>query len=62
MRLNPPKKITFWASIAIALVGFILYALTYAGVLGIVWLGLIGVLLMVAAFVLLAMGLILKGL
>ncbi len=62
MRLNPPKKITFWASIAIALVGFILYALTYAGVLGIIWLGLVGVLLMVAAFVLLAMGLILKGL
>ncbi len=62
MRLNPPKKITFWASIAIALVGFILYALTYAGVVGIVWLGLIGVLLMAAAFVLLAMGLVLKGL
>ena len=62
MRLNPPKKITFWACIAIALVGFILYALTYAGVLGIIWLGLVGVLLMVAAFVLLAMGLILKGL
>ena len=62
MRLNPPKKMTFWVSIIAALIGFILYALTYAGVLGMAWLGLIGVLVLVAAFVLLTLGLIVKGL
>jgi hypothetical protein len=62
MRLNPPKKITFWISIIVAVVGFIIYALEYAGVLGVVWLGLVGVLLLVAAFVLLALGLMVKGL
>ncbi len=62
MRLNPPKKITFWISIVVALVGFVLYALAYAGVLGVVWIGLIGVLLLAAAFILLTMGLMIKGL
>ncbi len=62
MRLNPPKKITFWISIVAALVGFVLYALVYAGVLGIVWLGLVGVLVLAAAFILLTMSLMVKGL
>ncbi len=62
MRLNPPKKITFWISIAAALVGFVLYALAYAGVLGLAWIGLVGVLVLAAAFILLTMGLMLKGL
>lgn len=62
MRLNPPKKLTFWISILAALIGFVLYALTYVGVVGLVWLGLVGVLLLVAAFVLLSLGLIVKGL
>lgn len=62
MRLNPPKKITFWISIAAAVIGFILYALSYSGVIGLVWLGLVGVLVLVAAFVLLSLGLIIKGL
>ncbi len=62
MRLTPPKKITFWVSIIAALVGFVLYAIVYAGVLGFAWLGLIGVLLLAAAFILLTMGLMLKGL
>ncbi len=62
MRLNPPKKITFWVSIAIALIGFVVYALSYAGVLGVVWLGLVGVLLLAAAFILLTLGLMVKGL
>lgn len=62
MRLTPPKKITFWISILVALIGFVVYALTFAGVLGLAWLGLVGVLLLVAAFVLLSLGLIVKGL
>ena len=62
MRLNPPKKNTYWASIGIALVGLIIYALTYSGVFRAAWLGLIGVLLLVVAFVLLVLGLTLKGL
>jgi hypothetical protein len=62
MRLNPPKKITFWISIIVAVIGFIIYALTYAGVLGVVWLGLVGVLLLAAAFILLTLGLMVKGL
>lgn len=62
MRLNPPKKITYWVSIVVAIVGFVLYALTYAGVLGIAWLSLVGVLLLAAAFILLTMGLMVKGL
>ncbi len=62
MRLNPPKKLTFWISIAAAVIGFILYALVYAGVIGMAWLGLVGVLVLVAAFVLLTLGLMVKGL
>ena len=41
MRLNPPKKITSWISILVALIGFVVYALTFAGVLGLAWLGLV---------------------
>ncbi len=62
MRLNPPKKLTFWISIAAAVIGFILYALVYAGVIGMAWLGLVGVLVLVAAFVLLTLSLMVKGL
>ncbi len=62
MRLNPPKKMTFWISILAAVIGFVLYALVYAGVLSLPWLGLVGVLILVAAFVLLALGLMVKGL
>ncbi len=62
MRLTPPKKNTFWASIVIAVVGFVLYALTYAKVLSLEWLGLLGVLLLVVGFILLSLGLTTKGL
>ncbi len=62
MRLNPPKKITFWISITAAVIGFILYALSYSGILGIVWFDLVGVLLLAAAFILLSLGLVIKGL
>jgi len=43
-------------------VGFVLYALTYAGIFSLLWLGLVGVLLLVAAFILLTLGLMIKGL
>ncbi len=62
MRLNPPKKLTFYISIAAAVIGFVLYALHTAGVLEAAWLGLAGVLVLTAAFVLLTLGLVLKGL
>lgn len=62
MRLNPPKKVTYWASVIIAAVGFILYLLTFLGVLGMGWLGLVGVILLAAAFILLALALVVKGL
>lgn len=60
MRLNPPKKITFWISIAMAAVGVILYAVDLF--VAVPYLGGIGFLLVVAAFVLLCLGLTLKGL
>ena len=62
MRLNPPKKITFWASITAVVLGFVLYALTYSGVIGIAWFDLAGVLLLTAAFIIMTLGLIVKGL
>ena len=62
MKLNPPKKITFWASVIIAAIGFIAYLLGHFDVLSITWLGLVGVILIVVAFVLLVLGLTSKGL
>jgi len=62
MRLNPPKKITFWVSILIAALGFILFLLTYLELIGLAWIGLIGFLLVVVAFILIILSLILKGL
>ncbi len=62
MRLTPPKKMTFWISLLVAVVGFVIYALTYFGVFSLAWLSLVGVLLLVAAFILLNLGLTLKGL
>ncbi len=61
MKLTPPKKNTFWVSVAIAVIGFVIYALTYAGVLQFAWLGLVGVLLLVVGFVILVLGLTTKG-
>jgi hypothetical protein len=62
MRLNPPKKITFWASVIIAAVGFLAYLLGHFDVISVAWFGLTGVILIVVAFVLLVLGLIIKGL
>jgi hypothetical protein len=61
MRLNPPKKITFWISVAAAAVSLILYIVHFFDG-SIPFLGGIGYLLLLAAFVLLVLGLIIKGL
>lgn len=57
MRLNPPKKVTFWVSIFAFVVGS---ALSVVPGLGIV--NLIGSILGMLAFVLLVLGLVIKGL
>jgi len=62
MRLNPPKKSTYWASIITAAVGFVIYLLAHYDLIAVGWLGLVGVLLLAAAFVLLTLSLTLKGL
>jgi hypothetical protein len=61
MKLNPPKKITFWAAEGIAVVSLILY-IVHVLARNILYLGAFGYLLLLAAFVLLSLGLILKGL
>jgi hypothetical protein len=62
MKLNPPKKNTFWVSIIIAALGFVVYLLSHYGLIAAAWLGLVGVILLAAAFVLLTLGLTVKGL
>ena len=62
MKLNPPKKSTYWTSIIVAAVGFVVYLLSHYDVIAVTWLGLIGVLLIVAAFILLTLSLTTKGL
>jgi hypothetical protein len=61
MRLNPPKKITFWAAEGIAVVSIILY-IVHLLARNILYLGAIGYVVLLAAFVLLSLGLVLKGL
>jgi hypothetical protein len=66
MRLNPPKKNTFWAAVIIAVVGVVVYAVhiftTYLMHTQITLLRPLAFLLVVVAFVLLCLGLTLKGL
>jgi len=62
MKLNPPKKNTFWVSIIIAIVGSIVFFLPYLGLVKAPWLGLAGFLVTVVAYILLVLGLIIKGL
>ena len=62
MKLNPPKKTTFWVSIIGAAVGFVVYLLSHFNLIAVAWLGLAGVILVVAAFILLTLGLTVKGL
>lgn len=66
MRLNPPKKNTFWISVAVAAVGVAVYIVhlitTYLVGMQIPYLQPAAILLVVIAFVLLCLGLTLKGL
>ena len=61
MRLNPPKKNTFWISVVVAAVGVIIY-IVHLFAPAISYLQPVAFLLVVAAFVLLCLSLILKGL
>jgi Na+-translocating ferredoxin:NAD+ oxidoreductase RnfA subunit len=61
MVLNLPKKTTFWISVAIAAVGVIVEAV-HLIVKDSIFLGGISFILVIAAFVLLCLGLTLKGL
>jgi hypothetical protein len=54
MKLQPPKQITFWVSIILVVIGVILFAADKGPVVPLV--------LVLAGFVLLAMGNLLKGL
>jgi hypothetical protein len=60
MKLNPPKKSTFWAAVVIAAVGVIL-EIVHLVTQSIPYLGGIAIALVVIAFVLLCLGLTLKG-
>ncbi len=61
MKLNPPKKYTFWTAVIVAAVGFIGFILDLAGALSLAWLAPVAFLLVVVAFVLLCLGLTVKG-
>jgi hypothetical protein len=61
MRLNPPKKITFWAAVAVAAVSVVVY-IVHLLANQISYLGAVGYLLLLIAFVLICLGLIVKGL
>jgi hypothetical protein len=60
MVLNLPKKITFWISVALAAVGAIVFVLDYF--LAIPYGAGIGFVLVSAAYALLFLGLLIKGL
>ena len=59
MKLNPPKKVTFWVSIFAFVVGI---ALSMGAVPGVPVLVLVGELLALLAYLLLVLGLVIKGL
>jgi hypothetical protein len=61
MKLNPPKKITFWVSVIIAAVGVVVYAVHLLA-RNINYLQPAAFLLVVVAFILLCLGLTIKGL
>ncbi len=61
MKLNPPKQSTFWAAVIIAAVGVIAYILHLAKLISFTWLSPIAFLLIVVAFVILCLGLTMKG-
>ena len=59
MKLNPPKKVTFWVSIFAFVVGI---ALSMGAVPNVPVLVLVGELLALLAYLLLVLGLVIKGL
>jgi CHASE2 domain-containing sensor protein len=59
MKLNLPKKTTFWASLIIAVAGMVVGAVHQFA--NIPYLNFVAFLLVVAAFVLICLGLTLKG-
>jgi len=61
IKLNPPKKSTFWMAVILSVVSGILYSLECMGVLSYAWAYPLAFLLMAIAFVLLVLGLLLKG-
>jgi hypothetical protein len=61
MRLNPPKKITFWTAVIIAAVGVVVYVV-HLFAQSIPYMQPVAFLLVVVAFVLLCLGLTVKGL
>jgi hypothetical protein len=61
IKLNPPKKSTFWIAVIISVVSGILYSLQCMGVLSNTWVYPLAFLLMAIAFLLLVLGLLLKG-
>jgi hypothetical protein len=60
-KLNPPKKSTFWIAVVFALLSGILYGLQCLGALAASWVYSLAYLLLLIAFVLLVLGLLLKG-
>jgi hypothetical protein len=62
MKLNPPKNITFWAAVIIAAIGVVGYALHIFAFNSVPYLGGVFFLLLLVAFVLLCLGLTMKGL
>jgi hypothetical protein len=60
--LNPPKMVTFWAAVIIAVVGLLAYVLYIANLLAFTWLSPLAFVLVAVAFVLLLLGLLVKGL
>jgi len=60
MKLNPPKKIVFWLSLVITAVGVIIY-IVHLFAQNIPYLQPIAFLLVVVAFIVLALSLIIKG-
>ena len=61
MRLNPPKKITFWIAVALGALGVIGYAV-HLIIKDTFFLGGISVAVLAIGFILLCLGLTLKGL
>jgi hypothetical protein len=61
MKLNPPKIVTFWAAVIIAAVGVVIYAV-HLFAKTVPYLQPVAFLLVVVAFVLLCLGLTIKGL